>query len=213
MTNDTFFRGSVLALALTLAASVEAAAQSGPAYETGAFVGISHFTSSPPSRISVFRDGAPHLVVRNAELEQAVTAGVHAGVRLTDRYGIGMTLAWTPTRMAATHGLVEQGGAVDVNTLGYGLTFSHHWPSFRRVQPFAGVGIGAETSFYEPDGWKSRTDFVASFSAGADVALKEGLSLRLGAHNAVTAFESMVAGEDDRLRSQLVLSMGVSLLR
>jgi hypothetical protein len=45
------------------------------------------------------------------------------------------------------------------------------------------------------------------------VRLRENLALRLNARQNLTAFESMVEGEDDKLRGHLLLSAGVSYRR
>lgn len=196
-----------LALAPLAASAAPAAAQAPLEADLGAFVGSRNAIGDIPGRLAVFQDGDEALIVRNPRLDDGLVAGVQAGVRRGERLGLGVTLAWTPLTIAATH-LPDGPGEVDTNTFTYELTLTHHWTG-STLEPFVGAGVGGETTLYEPEGWDARTDLSLSLLAGTEVPLGDALSARLGVRQHITRFESMVDGEDDRLAWNLVLSAGL----
>lgn len=200
-----------LGLGLALADTTPALAQERE-LELGAFVGRAAPIDRPPARLAVWQDGGSPIVVRNPRLESALTLGAHAGLRLAERWGVGLALGWTPTTLAATH-IPTEPGEVEVSALSYELTFLHHWVDHDRVQPFVGVGLGGETASYDREGWDARSDVGFSLLAGTDLPVADALSLRLGARHNVTAFESMVDGEESRMVNRFVLSAGLTFRR
>ena len=206
-----FRRASLLALALVAGAFGSARAQLKVEAEASTFFGGTWFLTDPPTRFAIpsAKDADP-LFVENGDYRDGVMAGVNAGFRFADRFGVEGFFAWIPTRLTATSGLEAQGGEIDATSLMYGATFLYHFTRFDRVHPFFGVGVGAETMSYDPAGLKRHTEFQGNGVVGANVWLTDGFGLRFDARDCLSSWESMITGVDDTTENDLMLSAGLN---
>jgi outer membrane protein W len=181
MNLPTISRASALALLLSIPSFSPALSQMSVEAEAGPFVGGTFFLNRAAS-FSIGRQEAAPLSIRDAGLRNAITVGVHAGVRLGGKLGLEGTYAWIPTRLTAAEGLEPQGGAVDVNAIRYGLMTTYHFAERGRIQPFAGAGLTGETVSYGPRAaWERHSALSGTVEAGANLWVRDGVFLRVGA--------------------------------
>jgi outer membrane protein W len=201
----TFLRVGAIALSLWALMSASLAGQIAVEAEAGPFVGGTVFLNTPNQPLSIARQGSAPLLVEGGEFRNAVTVGVHAGIRVGQRLGLEGTYAWIPTRLSADRGLEAQGGAVDVNAIRYGLMTTYHFAAQGRLQPFAGVGLSGETLTYGPHaGWERRSSLAGTVEIGGNLWVSDGVFLRLGAGRDV-----LTRGEQ-RPANKLLITAGLS---
>lgn len=206
----TFRRAALFALASTAGVFGSARAQIPVDFEASAFAGGTWFLTDPPGQFAVpSAKDAPPLFVTDGTYRDYFTAGVTAGFRFYDNYGVEGFFAWTPTRLSAVSGLEAQGGKMDANSFMYGGNVLYHVTQLSpTVQPFIGVGIGGETMSYEPQGWQRHTALQGNALVGANVWLTEGLALRFDVRDCISTWESHLGGVEDTTENDLMLSVG-----
>jgi outer membrane protein W len=205
MNSVTFLRVSAIALALWTLMFTSLAGQVAVEVEAGPFVGGTVFLNAPNQQVSIARQGAAPLLVEGGQFRNAVTVGVHAGIRVGQRLGLEGSYAWIPTRLAAGRGLEAQGGAVDVNAIRYGVMTTYHFRPHAGLQPFAGVGLSGETLSYGPHaGWERRSSLAGTVELGGNLWLSDDVFLRLGAGRDV-----LTRGERGSA-NKLMMTAGVS---
>jgi outer membrane protein W len=204
MSLPTFSRMGALALVVSMFAPAPSLSQMSVEAEAGPFVGGTVFLNVPSS-LSIPRQQATPVSVRGAEVRNAITVGVHAGVRVAGKLALEGTYAWIPTRLTASEGLEAQGGFVDMNAIRYGLMTTWHFSPLGRLQPFAGLGVTGETLSYGPhSGWERRSIWAGTAEIGGNLWLRDGVFLRVGAGR------DILTRGDDRPMNKLMLTAGLS---
>jgi outer membrane protein W len=205
MSTRAFLRASAVAVALMASAYNAASAQMAIEAEAGPFVGGTMFLSSSPGQLAIGRQGASPVIVQDGQFRNAITVGVHAGVRFAERFSLEGTYAWVPTRMTARHGLEAHGGGVDVNAIRYGLTSAYHFAPRGRFQPYVGLGVTGETLSYGPHlAWERRSSLAGTAMLGGNLWVADGLMLRLNAGR------DLITRSGDHPRNQLAVTVGLS---
>jgi outer membrane protein W len=196
--------GIVLTL-LVLAGYRPAVAQLPIEVEAGSFVGGALFLSNNSSSFTISRQEASPLVVKGGEVRNAIAMGVTAGLVFGERVGVEGMYAWVPGLLHAREGLEAQGGSVDINSIRYGATLRYEFAPERRIQPFVGLGVGAETITYGNHlAWARRTRTAPFATLGSSFWLEDGVSVRLQATRDLGS-----AGEVPS--SQLMLTVGLNV--
>lgn len=194
--------GSLLAIAglAVLAMASEARAQVD--FEITPFGGGTLFLADMPNQYALHGD-----VIRDGAFDNAWTLGLNAGFRFNEKWAIEGMFSWIPTRLTAASGLA---GSEDVNGYMYGVTGLFYIPVGGLVQPFVGVGAGAETFDYRSSKYGSHTDFMGNVVGGVYFALTDMTGVRLEARDCFARMESGVGGVDDAWENDLMLTLGVS---
>jgi outer membrane protein W len=195
---------TITALA-ALALSTEAWAQVD--LEITPFGGGTLFLADLPSEYALHTGGTSDRIITDGAYDNAWTLGLNAGFRFNEKWAIEGMFSWIPTRLTAASGLP---GSEDVNAYMYGLTGLFYIPIGGIVQPFVGLGAGAETFDYRRSGWESHTDFMGNVVGGLYVALTDVTGLRLEARDCFARMGSGVDGIDDAWENDLMLTLGVS---
>jgi hypothetical protein len=167
------------------------------------------FIGEWPSRFAIKRQEATPLIVRDGRFRDGIGAGVNAGVRIAERFGLEAMFVWIPTELRAESGLESYGNEVDVNSLTWGATALFYFPWLGDVEPFAGLGIGAETASFGPQlAWERQSDLMGNVVLGGNAWLNDNVALRLEARDCVTRFDSHVDGADRSTENDLMLFAG-----
>jgi outer membrane protein W len=204
MNTTTFLRASALTAALTAATLTAAGAQVAIEVEAGPFVGGTMFLTSP-EQLAISRQEAAPVILQDGEFRNAITVGVHAGVRFAERVSLDGTYAWVPTRLTARRGLEAQGGGVNVNAIRYGLTSAYHLAPRGRFQPYLGVGVSGETLSYGPYlAWERRSSLAGIAELGGNLRVADGVLMRLN------AARDAITRSGDHPRNQLAVTVGLS---
>jgi hypothetical protein len=211
MKHAGFMRAGVVA-ALALAAT-QTPAQGQVAFEVQAtpMVTGTVFLGDPPQRFAILRQqSAMPLIIDRGNYRDGIGYGANAGVRIAERFGLEGMFFWIPTRLQAEGGLEAYGGEVDVNSLMWGATALFYFPLLGEVEPFAGLGIGAETVSYDPQmAWKRHNDLMGNVVVGGSAPLTDRLALRLEARDCITRFDSHITGIEHSTENDLMLSAGL----
>ena len=192
-----------LAGAVALLASAEAQAQ--VQFEVTPVGGGTFFLADPPERFLLGRThGQPSSIVQNASFDDAWTAGLNAGVRLNERWGIEGMFTWSASQLSGI------GVAEDVNAYMYGLTGLYYLPLSARVTPFVGLGFGAETFDYDLSTIETHTDLMGNAVLGLYIHLREGVGVRIEARDCIARFDSGVSGVGNSWENDLMTLVGLS---
>jgi hypothetical protein len=203
-------RGALAALALGTLNQI-ALAQSPFQVEVATLVSGTVFLADPPTSFAIHRQQALPVIVEGGQLRHALGVGVTAGARVIGDFGLEGMFSWVPVTLRAAQGLETHGNQAELNTLTYGVTLLFFLTRFGRVEPFAGVGLGAATFSYDPElAWERRTELTSNALAGVHLWLTEGLSLRLETRHFLVPFDSGVEGVKDATLNDLVFSAGLS---
>jgi hypothetical protein len=211
MRNAGIMRAGVFA-ALALAAT-QAPAQGQIAFEvqaspmlTGTF-----FVGDPPERFAILRQqSAMPLVIDQGRYQDGIGYGANAGIRIAERFGLEGMFFWVPTQLEAEGGLEAYDGEVGVNSLMWGATALFYFPRLGDVEPFAGLGIGAETVSYDPElSWQRHNDLMGNAVVGGNAWLTDRLAIRLEARDCITRFDSHITGIEHSTENDLMLSAGL----
>jgi hypothetical protein len=200
--------GGLLLLAVVPASPVRAQVE----LEASALAGATWRMSEPPSRFAI-RSDVGDIIVTDSELDTRPTFGAILGVTFGDSNTIEALFSWAPMELTAVDGLEAVGGETDADVLVYSLTVLHHFAESGPFKPFFGLGAGAQTTRFQPVGWRSETEPMVNLIAGGLVELRPGLSLRLDARNCISAWASNVPGVDNAVRTDAVFSAGFTFTR
>lgn len=170
------------------------------------FVGGTFFLADPPSRFAIERKGDDPIVVRDGGFDHTATVGLAAGIRLSELFAVEAMLSWVPTGLEAA----SLGRNVDATSLMYALSLMVHLPLEARVEPFLGVGAGAETFSYDMADWERHTEWMANVLAGFVVPVSEHTGVRFEVRDCITRFESGISGVDARAQNDLMVTVGIS---
>jgi len=204
-------RPAALAALLASAAFTPALAQRTVEVQVSPMLTGAFFHTDPPVQFAILRQSASPLIVQNGRIDHAFGPGVHAGLKFGGGALEGM-FWWVPSELSAGAGLEAYGGSVDSNTLIYGVTLLYYVPGLDRVDPFVGLGLGAQTLMYERElAWQRRTDLMGNAVIGAHIAINERLAVRLEGRDVVPRFASNIEGVDAATRHDLMLSAGVTM--
>jgi len=129
MTNARVFRAGPLAALMLIAVQAPVAAQVKLEAHVSPMVTGTFFLGDPPARFAIHRQEASPLIVQNGQFDDAFGAGVNAGLRIADRFGLEGMIWWVPTELNASAGLEHVNGTVDVNALMYGVTLAYYLPA------------------------------------------------------------------------------------
>lgn len=142
------------------------------------------------------------------ELEDSWTVGAHLGVTGPRGLGLRGTFAYVPSE---TTGSFMAGGGIEQNVFLYGGALTFHLPVQSRAAPYVVAGLGAKT--YDPDveGAESETDLMWNVGAGLEVNVGERLAFQLEATDYMSNFDAGIAGIDDELQHDLLVTLGVAL--
>jgi hypothetical protein len=193
------------AATLSVMAVTGATAQTMPVnIELTPVVGGMLYLGELPQEIQLTATDGSAVRLSGQELDHSVVFGGRAALRFADRFGVGATVLYSPTTASGS-----SGAETDVGVWSYGLDASYHLgtPS-PLVQPFLIGGAGAKT--YDFDGMDAVHHFMWNVGAGVDVALHPRASLRLEARDYMSLFDPEIAGVDDEIQHDLVLSAGLS---
>jgi hypothetical protein len=169
------------------------------------------FLSDPPNTFAIMRQGAMPLIVQDGKFRDGFGAGVNGGLRIAERFGLEGMFFWVPTEIQAAAGLESYGNEVDVNSLMWGATALFYFPRVDRVEPFAGLGIGAETMSYDPEaGWERHTDLMGNAVVGANTWLNDYAAIRLEVRDCITRFDSHITSVGHSAENDLMLSAGLT---
>ena len=204
----TFRTFVLLALVGTALQPMELRGQDGTDVELTPFVGRTLFLNDPPPRFGLEEPSEDALVLENSDFEDAVAFGLAAGVRLGERYTVEAVVARTSTTLRALSGTQD---AVETESFLYALTLLVGFPREGRLDPYAGAGLGGATLSYDAPDADDQSKLAGVFVAGTRVALTGDVALRFDARTHVSSLESRVAGMDDELQVDLLLSVGLSI--
>jgi hypothetical protein len=210
--NTTLMRAGLLAALVLAGTHLQAGAQVTFDAQVSPMVTGTFFLTDPPSRFAIERQGATPLIVRGGEFQHAFGVGVNAGILIAEDFGIEGMFWWLPTELAASDGLYEYGGKVNVNSLMYGVTGVYYFPHIASlVEPFVGVGVGGEAMSYDPElAWHRHTDFMTHAVVGGHFWLSDRLAARVEARDCLTRFHSNVSGEGATNEHDLMISGGLT---
>jgi hypothetical protein len=167
------------------------------------------FIGHAPSRFAILRQGADPLIIQDGKFKDGTGGGVNAGIRIGERLGLEGMVFWVPTQLEADGGLERYGGEVDVNTLMWGATALFYFPWLGTVEPYVGLGVGAETTSYDPQlAWERHHDLMVNFAIGGSAWLSDRLALRLEARDCFTRFDSRISGIGKSSENDLMMSAG-----
>jgi hypothetical protein len=197
---------SGLTITLALLGVNDTSGQAPPVkFELTPIAGGTFFASDLPSTFQLTGEFGGTTTLTGVEIDDALTYGGRAGVRIADRFGIGATLLYAPLTYSTSDVAEQEGGLYT-----YGADFSYHAVSLSdRAAPFVVVGVGAKT--YDFQGADLETDLMWSAGAGIDVALSRNVGLRLEARDYMSLFDPAIDGLDAELQHDLVLAAGLSL--
>lgn len=199
-----FVQASVLMVMLFMSRT-PAFAQMAVEAEAGSFVGGLVLLSSPSSTFTISRQEASPLRVAGGEVKNAIAMGVNAGIVLGERVGLEGMYAWIPGTLRAREGLESYGGSVDVSAIRYGATVRYEFTPERRLQPFAGLGVGGETTtFGNHLSWQRQTRIAPFIAAGASYWLQDDVALRIRAARDISSPDGVPT-------SQLMVTVGLNL--
>jgi outer membrane protein W len=198
-----------MALGLALAAHAPASAQRFQG-EVSLMSGGTFFLVDPPSTFAILRQGAQPLIVQNGQFKDAIGVGANAGVRIGDRVSVEGMFWWVPTELSAADGLSGYGKVMG-SSLMYGGTVLYHFAPYPNIEPFVGVGAGAETMSYEKHlAWERDTDGMINGVVGSYFKFAEHLWLRAEVRDCLTRFHSGIVGVDAANHNDLMLSAGIA---
>lgn len=202
--------GALVALVL-----LEAPAQAQTRIEASTLVGGTWVMAEPPTRFAVRSDGsAADLVVTDGELAaRNVSVSAIVGARFGPRFGVEGLLTWVPTQLKAPQSLASEGGSIDGDVLIYSATALHHFAESGPFKPFFGVGVGAQTTRFDREGWRGQTEPLVNLLAGGEIELGSGIALRLDARNCISPWKSRVSGADNAVRTDAIFSGGLTFSR
>jgi outer membrane protein W len=207
----TMRRAVLVALALTAGAFGTARAQLKVEAEASTFFGGTWFLTDPPGQFALHTTAETGpLYIENGTYRDGVMAGVNAGLRFADRFGVEGFFAWIPTRLSAGSGLDAYGGRVDANSYMYGGSFLYHFTQLDRFQPFVGVGVGGETMSYDPASFERHSSFQGNGLVGANYWITDGFGLRFDARDCLSSWESKITGVENTAENDLMLSVGLN---
>ena len=193
-----------LALVGAVAALAAADAQAQVEFEITPVGGGTFFLADPPEQFALGRTQGVPTIVQDASFDDAWTAGLNAGVRLNQRWGIEGMFTWSATE------LIGIGINEGLNSYMYGLTGLYYVPVSTRVTPFVGLGVGAETFDYDLSTIETHTDLMGNAVLGLYVHLREGVGLRIEARDCIARFDSGVGGVDNSWENDLMTLVGLS---
>jgi len=193
---------------LALSWSLPVRAQTKVELEIAPFAGMTFYLNGLPARFALQRGEADPLIVEDGRYDDGVTLGVHGGVRLGDRIAVEGMFSWVPTRLHAKAGLP---GEMDVNGFMYGGSLTYILPFSWDIEPFLGVGIGAETYDYEATGVEIDTELMGNVYAGFHYPLRSHLGLRFELRDCVTWFDSRIPGAENQAQNDLMATVGLAV--
>jgi outer membrane protein W len=160
---------------------------------------------------AIMRQAAIPLIVQGGEFRDGTGGGVAAGIRIVENVGIEGMFFWVPTQLQARAGLESYGGSVDVNSIMWGATALYYFPWLGTVEPFLGVGVGAETTSYDPQlAWERNDDLMGIVAVGGSAWLTDRVALRLEARDCLTRFDPHITGIERSTESHLMMSAGLT---
>jgi outer membrane protein W len=192
-------------MVMFLMSSNSAVAQMAVEAEAGSFVGGLVLLSDPTTTFTIARQEAAPLRVAGGEVKNAIAMGVNAGIVLGERFGLEGMYAWIPGTLRAREGLESYGGSVDVSAIRYGATVRYEFAPERRLQPFAGLGVGGETTtFGKHLSWQRQTRISPFVAAGASYWLEDDVAVRVRATRDIRSPDGVPT-------NQLMVTVGLNL--
>ncbi|MEZ4417730.1 MAG: outer membrane beta-barrel protein [Gemmatimonadota bacterium] len=176
-------------------------------FEVTPFAGGTFYLADLPNQFSLHRGSASDLIVHDGKFGDAWTLGLNAGFRIREAWALEGMFAWLPTNLSATSGLT---GVEDLNAYMYGLTGLYYLPVDWRIQPFVGLGAGAETYAYNRSGLEGHTDLMGNVVGGLYASVTDMVGLRLEARDCFARFESGVQSVDNAWENDLMVTLGLS---
>jgi opacity protein-like surface antigen len=212
MINARIIRAGPLAALMLIAVQAPGAAQVKLEAHVSPMVTGTFYLGDPPAQFAIHRQDASPLAVQNGQFDDAFGAGVNAGLRIADRFGLEGMIWWLPTELKATAGLEHVNGGVDVNALMYGVTLAYYLPVFGRIEPFVGIGVGGETVSYAPElTWERHTDLMGNAVLGANFWIADRMAVRFEGRDCITRFDSEIEGVGGATENDLMISVGLTL--
>lgn len=198
----TFAIGALFGLLLASASGT--VAQAPVEFEITPLVGGTFFASDLPASFQVDDELGGTMTLSGVDLDDAFAIGARTGVRLADRFGIGISLVYNPLTYHTDTASDLDGG---LYTYGADLTYYATGLS-PRVTPFAGIGLGAKT--YDFEGADPETDLMWNVGAGFDVAVHRNAAIRVEARDYMSLLDPEVAGLDEELQHDLMVAAGLN---
>lgn len=189
---------------MALAAAHPTQAQAPVEFEITPLVAGTFFAGDLPSSFQVDDERGGTMTLSGVEFDDALAFGARTGVRLADRFGIGISLVYNPLTYDTDTASDLDGG---LYTYGADLTYYATGLS-PMITPFAGIGLGAKT--YDFDGADPETDFMWNLGAGFDVAVHPSAAIRVEARDYMSLLDPEVAGLDEELQHDLMVAAGVN---
>jgi hypothetical protein len=149
--------------------------------------------------------------VEGGRFQDDFGAGLNAGIRIVERFGIEGMFFWVPTYLEADAGLEAYGGKVKVNSLMWGATALYYFPLMGELEIFGGLGVGAETLNHEPQlAWERHNDLMGNVVVGATGYFTERIGVRVEMRDCITRFDSHITGIGPSTENDLMLSAGLT---
>lgn len=193
-----------LALAVLLAAT-PLRAQSRLQVELAPFGGETFFLHDGPSSLALERPQAAPQIIEAPRFQDTWSAGLTAGLRLSDRFGVEGLMTWTPTWLIGSN--FENG--TDVYAYTCALSGVAHGPAAGRLHPFAGAGVGGELDDYSGS-IHSHAHWLATVQGGLALELGDGRSVRVIARDFLAPYRAALPGGGAGWQNDVMVSAGVT---
>lgn len=181
-----------------------ARAQAPIEFEVTPLIGGTFFAGDMPGSFQVEDELGGTTTLSGVELDDALAIGARTGLRLADRFGIGVSLVYNPLTYDT-----DTAGDLEGGLYTYGADFTYYATALSpKVTPFAGIGLGAKT--YDFEGADPETDVMWNVGVGFDVAVHPNAAIRVEAGDYMSLLDPEIDGLDEELQHDLMVAAGIN---
>lgn len=172
--------------------------------EVTPLVGGSFFAGELPGSFEVDNELGGTMTLSGVEFDDALAIGLRTGVRVAERFSVGVSAVYNPLTYHTSTATDLEGGLYT-----YGADFLYYATGVSpMVTPFAGVGVGAKT--YDFEGADPETDIMWNVGAGFDVAVHPNAAIRLEARDYMSLLDPEIQGLDEELQHDVMVALGIN---
>jgi opacity protein-like surface antigen len=196
---------AIVALLGIMLVAAPTQAQAPVEFEITPLVGGTFFPSDLPGSFQVDSELGGTMTLSGVEFDDALAVGARTGVRLADRFGLGVSLVYNPLTYHT-----DTASDLDGALYAYGADFTYYATGLSpKVTPFAGIGLGAKT--YDFEGADPETDFMWNVGAGLDVAVRPNVAVRVEARDYMSLLDPGVDGVDEEIQHDVMAAAGLNI--
>lgn len=187
-----------------LLAGAPAKAQAPVEFEITPLIGGTFFAGELPGSFEVDNELGGTMTLSGVEFDDALAIGLRTGVRVAERFSVGVSAIYNPLTYHTSTATDLEGGLYT-----YGADFLYYATDISpMVTPFAGIGVGAKT--YDFEGADPETDIMWNVGAGFDVAVHPNASIRLEARDYMSLLDPEINGLDEELQHDVMVALGLN---